>query len=259
MVKHWPGGGSGESGRDAHYGYGKYAVFPGNQMNTHMKPFIEGAFALEGGTKMASAVMPYYTISTGLDPSGENVGNAFSKYLITDQLREKYGYDGVVCTDWGVTRDEGEMHEFAGKSWGVEHLSVAERHYKILMAGCDQFGGNNDAGPVMEAYQMGVAEFGEKFMTERFRISAVRLLKNIFRVGLFENPYLDAAETDAIVGNAEFMKSGYQAQLKSVVLLKNKEALLPLDSSKSVYIPQRYFPSHKVILARQASLNGKMP
>ncbi len=243
MVKHWPGGGSGESGRDAHYGYGKYAVFPGNQMNTHMKPFIEGAFALEGGTKMASAVMPYYTISTGLDPSGENVGNAFSKYLITDQLREKYGYDGVVCTDWGVTRDEGEMHEFAGKSWGVEHLSVAERHYKILMAGCDQFGGNNDAGPVMEAYEMGVAEFGEKFMIERFRISAVRLLKNIFRVGLFENPYLDAAETDAIVGNAEFMKSGYQAQLKSVVLLKNKGAVLPLDSSKSVYIPQRYFPS----------------
>jgi beta-glucosidase len=80
-------------------------------------------------------------------------------------------------------------------------------------------------------------------MTERFRISAVRLLKNIFRVGLFENPYLDAATTDDIVGNAEFMKSGYEAQLKSVVLLKNKEALLPLDSSKSVYIPQRYFPS----------------
>ena len=243
MVKHWPGGGSGEGGRDAHYGYGKYAVFPGNQMNTHMKPFIEGAFALEGGTKMASAVMPYYTISTGQDPSGENVANAFSKYLITDQLREKYGYDGVVCTDGMVTRDEGEMHEFAGKSWGVEHLSVAERHYKILMAGCDQFGGNNDAGPVMEAYEMGVAEFGEKLMTERFQISAVRLLKNIFRVGLFENPYLDAATTDDIVGNSEYMQAGYEAQLKSVVLLKNKEAVLPLDSNKSVYIPQRYFPS----------------
>ena len=245
MVKHWPGGGSGESGRDAHYAYGKYAVFPGNQMNTHMQPFIEGAFALEGGTEMASAVMPYYTISTGLDPSGENVGNAFSKYLITDMLRGEYGYDGVVCTDWGITRDEGEMHEFAGKSWGLEHLSEAERHYKILLAGCDQFGGNNDAGPVMEAYKMGVAEFGEELMKQRFQTSAVRLLKNIFRVGLFENPYLDAAVTDEIVGNAEYMQSGYEAQLKSVVLLKNKDAVLPLDSSKSVYIPQRYFPSKR--------------
>ena len=243
MVKHWPGGGTGEGGRNAHYAYGKYAVFPGNQASTHMKPFIDGAFALEGGTKMASAVMPYYTISTGLDPTGENVGNAYSKYLITDQLRDKYGYDGVVCTDWGVTRDEGEMHEFAGKSWGAEHLSEAERHYKILMAGCDQFGGNNDAGPVMEAYQMGVAEFGEEFMIQRFQISAIRLLKNIFRVGLFENPYLDLENTRAIVGNANYMKAGYEAQLKSVVLLKNKGAVLPLDSSKSVYIPQRFFPS----------------
>ena len=80
---------------------------------------------------------------------------------------------------------------FFGKSWGVEKLSVAERHYKILMAGVDQFGGNNAAGPVLEAYQMGVKEHGEDFMRKRFEQSAVRLLRNIFQVGLFENPYID--------------------------------------------------------------------
>jgi len=104
MVKHWPGGGTGEAGRDAHYGFGKFAVFPGNNLDDHLKPFVEGAFNLDGGTGSASAVMPYYTISTGLDPDGENVGNAFSSYFINDMLRGKYGYDGVICTDWGVTR-----------------------------------------------------------------------------------------------------------------------------------------------------------
>lgn len=243
MVKHWPGGGSGECGRDAHYGFGKFAVFPGDNLQAHLKPFLEGAFALEGGTGMAAAVMPYYTISFNQDPSGENVGNAFSKYFITELLREKYGYDGVVCTDWGVTRPDGGMAAFGQTPWGVESLTVAERHYRILMAGCDQFGGNNDAGPVLEAYQMGVEESGEEFMRARFEKSAVRLLKNIFRVGLFENPYLDAAETKALVGNADFMAAGYEAQLKSIVLLKNKGGVLPVKKEKMVYIPERYFPA----------------
>ena len=105
MVKHWPSGGPEEGGRDAHYNYGKYAVYPGGAFETHLKPFTEGAFKLNGATGMASAVMPYYTISTGVDPSGKNVGNSFSKYIITDLLREKYGYDGVVCTDWNITYD----------------------------------------------------------------------------------------------------------------------------------------------------------
>jgi beta-glucosidase len=132
---------------------------------------------------------------------------------------------------------------------GVEKLSVAERHYKILMAGVDQFGGNNVAGPVLEAYQMGVKEHGEAWMRQRFEQSAVRLLRNIFRVGLFENPYLDPQQSAQIVGNAEFMKAGYDAQLKSIVMLKNKGNVLPLaktsagSGGKTVYIPKRVVPA----------------
>jgi beta-glucosidase len=63
----------------------------------------------------------------------------------------------------------------------MELKTVAERHYKVIMAGVDQFGGNNEAGPVLEAYQMGVKEHGEAFMRKRFEQSAVRLLLNIFR------------------------------------------------------------------------------
>lgn len=48
-----------------------------------------------------------------------------------------------------------------------------------MMAGVDQFGGNNDIKPVLEAYQMGVKENGEALMRARFEKSAVRLLLNI--------------------------------------------------------------------------------
>ena len=88
MAKHWPGGGPEEGGRDAHFSYGKYAIYPGNNFADHLIPFTEGAFKLEGKTKMTSAIMPYYTISYGIDrTNGENVGNSYSKHLIGGLLR----------------------------------------------------------------------------------------------------------------------------------------------------------------------------
>lgn len=71
MTKHWPSGGPEEGGRDAHYNYGKYAVYPGNNLADHLQPFVEGAFKLDGPTKTTGAIMPYYTISYGIDPSGK--------------------------------------------------------------------------------------------------------------------------------------------------------------------------------------------
>lgn len=240
MIKHWPGGGAGEAGRDAHFSFGKYAVYPGNNFDQHLVPFIDGGMKLNGPTGMASAVMPYYTISWNIDKTNnENVGNAYSRYLINDMLRGKYGYEGVVCTDWGVTKDLVAVDGFGTTPWGAESLTEAERHYKIIMAGVDQFGGNNAAGPVIEAYNMGVKEHGEEFMRKRMEESAVRLLKNIFRTGLFENPYLIVENTVTITGNPEFMKKGFEAQLKSVVLLKNSKKVLPMKKQLTVYIPKR--------------------
>ena len=261
MVKHWPGGGSGESGRDAHYGSGKYAVYPGNNFKEHFIPFTEGAFKLKGKTKMASAVMPYYTISWNQDTkNGENVGNSFNKYIISDLLRTKYKYDGVVCTDWSATKEHKVLDSFLdGRSWGVETLSETDRHYKALMAGVDQFGGNNDAKPILEAYQKGVKEFGEVKMRSRMEQSAVRLLKNIFRVGVFENPYLDPNETKTIVGKSEFMKAGYEAQLKSVVMLKNQGQVLPFATKKTVYVPKRFVPASRNFLGQAIPSSSDYP
>lgn len=238
MVKHWPGGGSGEGGRDAHYGNGKYAVYPGGCYADHRYPFEHGAFDLRGATARASAVMPYYTIST--DQGSERVGNSFDRDIITRQLRGEAGYDGVVCTDWIITGDQIDPGTHSGKPWGVETLSVAERHYKALMAGVDQFGGNNEKGPVIEAYAMGCREHGEQWMRQRMELSARRLLLNIFRTGLFENPYTDPAETKATVGQREWMARGYEQQLRSVVMLKNAAGTLPLKGRLKVYVPERH-------------------
>ena len=242
MVKHWPGGGTGEGGRDAHYCYGMYSVYPGNNAAEHLRPFTEGAFRLKGATHKAAAVMPYYTISTGFDKKyGENVGNSYNKYIITDLLRTKYGFDGVICTDWGITKDCTDLDDFARTSWGVAHLSENERHYKALMAGVDQFGGNNEAGPVIAAYKMGCASMGEEKMRARMEASASRLLANIFRPGLFEDPYTDPDESAANVGCAAFMQAGYEAQKRSIVMLKNRSVngrkVLPLADTVKVYIP----------------------
>ncbi|RKJ41319.1 glycoside hydrolase family 3 protein [Acutalibacter sp. 1XD8-33] len=241
MAKHWPGGGPCEGGRDAHYPFGKFAVYPGNNLSDHLKPFLEGVFRLEGPTGRTSAIMPYYTVSWGLDQkNGKNVGNSYSEYLIRDLLREKYGYDGVVCTDWGITADPSpEIDSFSSRCYGVEDLSEAERHLLAIENGVDQFGGNSAIAPILEAYEIGCRRHGEAAMRKRMEESAVRLLRNIFRCGLFENPYLDPAESVKTTGCEAFCQAGYQAQLKSLVLVKNQGAL-PQRDRKKVFIPARH-------------------
>jgi beta-glucosidase len=98
---------------------------------------------------------------------------------------------------------------------------------------------------------MGVKEMGEEWMRARMEKTAARLLLNVFRLGLFENPYLDVAETKATVGNPDFMKAGYDAQLRSIVMLKNKGGVLPLAEKAKVYVPE-------VWVAPRAAFRGNM-
>ncbi len=247
MVKHWPGGGTGEAGRDAHYAYGEYAVYPENNSEEHRKPFTEAAFKLDGPTGCASAVMPYYTVSWGLDVKNhKNVGNSYSEYLIKDLLREKYAFPGVVCTDWGITADpDPNMDAFASRCYNMEQYSEPERMLIAIMNGVDQFGGNDKAEPIIKAYEIGSEKYGKDVMDERFRLSATRLLINIFRCGLFEDPYLDPAESAKVVGCEEFVRHGYGAQQKSVVMLKNRNSALPLKKGLKIYVPKRHISEQR--------------
>jgi len=93
--------------------------------------------------------------------------------------------------------------------------------------------------PVIDAYNLGCEKHGEDFMRARFEASATRIIRNMMRIGLFENPFVEAKNSNRIVGSKGYMQLGYQAQLKSIVLLKNKNQVLPITKGKKVYIPNR--------------------
>ena len=219
QVKHFPGGGPQEDGLDAHFASGKGQVYPGNYFDYHLIPFTEGAFAAG-----AAQVMPYYGIPKG--QSKEPVGFGFNKEMIQGLLRDSLGFEGVVATDWGIVSD---MPVKSASAWGVEHLSEKERVKKVLDAGCDMFGGEYVTDLVIELVESG--EVSEA----RIDLSVRRLLRDKFRLGLFDDPYVDVTKV-GIVGKPEFVAKGREAQRKALVLLKNEQGLLPLDADKKVYV-----------------------
>lgn len=240
MIKHWPGDGAGEGGRESHAEVGNTAVYPGGQFETHLIPFVDGGLKLEGKTGAATSIMSSYSIAWSEDGKyGDLIGSAYSEYKIKELLRGQYGYEGVICTDWGVIND---VEEFIHTSWGAFDMTKAERVYRILTVGVDQFGGHNSNAEILEAYEIGKAEIGEEAIRARFEESAVRLLNNIFTVGLFENAYVNIDETKAVVGSAENMAKGFEAQLKSIVMLKNTNDAIKASTGEkpTVYIPMLY-------------------
>ncbi len=218
QVKHFAGAGPQEKGLDAHFSNGKGQVYPGNNFDYHLMPFTEGAFAAR-----VAQVMPYYGIPKG--QTNEEVGFSFNREMIQGLLRDSLGFDGVVATDWGIITDAVIKEASA---WGVENLSEKARVKKVLDAGCDLFGGEYRTDLIIELVQSG--EISE----ERINISAKRILRDKFRLGLFDNPYVDL-EKVTIVGNADFVEKGRSAQRKSLVLLKN-EGLLPLSSDTKIFL-----------------------
>ena len=227
MTKHFPGGGPQKDGMDAHFSDGREQVYPGNNFNYHLIPF-EAAFA--AGT---AQVMPYYSVPVGLP--FEEVGFGFNKGIIDGLLRQRYGFDGVVCTDWWMLTPQ----RFAGKeigplAYGVEHLSVAERAKKAIDAGVDQFGGDVCPEVIVDLVRSGQVD------ERRIDQSVRRLLRDKFRLGLFDNPYVDPGEAERVVGNPTFRAAGELAQRKSIVLLKNSDIpsrrMLPLTEGPRIYV-----------------------
>lgn len=227
MTKHFPGGGPQKDGEDPHFAYGKEQVYPGGNFAYHLIPF-EAAF--EAGT---AQIMPYYGMPIGTPY--EAVGFAFNKAIITGLLRQKYGFEGVVCTDYGLVTDK----NFPGFSmqacaWGVEHLSVPQRVQRLIEAGVDILGGENCPEVLIELVQSG------QIPEARLDISVRRILRDKFRLGLFDNPYVDPDLAQTIVGNAHFCAAGEQAQRKAMVLLKNTSqdgrVLLPLAGRPNLYL-----------------------
>ena len=216
MAKHFPGGGPQLDGEDPHFSYGREQVYPGGQFDLHLQPFRE---LLAAGV---SQIMPYYGMPIGTEY--EEVGFGFNKQIIQDLLRDELGFDGIVCTDWGI---------LSRTFWGVESLTYEERMIKSLDAGVDQFGGEFNPKALIGLVRAGSVP------ESRLDTSVRRLLREKFRLGLFDEArFVDVDAADAIVGMADARAAGLEAQARSLTLLTNGEgaAHLPLSGRPAVYV-----------------------
>ena len=226
-TKHFPGGGARENGFDPHYAEGKFNVYPtpGSLATYHLPPFQA---AIDAGT---SSVMPYYAIPS-TDKSAmpqsplegfEGVGFAFNKPIL--DLLQSMGHRGYINSDSGI---------LSKMAWGVEELSVPERVGRAVMAGTDIIADTNDVGSIRTAYLQGL------FTTERLADAARRLTEEMFALGLFDNPYVDPDRADDVIANPELTAAAEQAHRRSVVLMKNHAATLPLApdrlTGRAVYV-----------------------
>ncbi|RPI27774.1 MAG: glycoside hydrolase family 3 protein [Acidobacteria bacterium] len=209
VTKHFPGDGPVKEGLDPHNDYGKWQVYPGKNFDHHLVPFKAAFEAATGG------IMPGYAIPEGIDTVGMN----FSKIIVTDLLRRKFNFNGVVITDW-----------LRNMPWGVEQLSEKERQLRMVEAGVDQIGGDNNPRYIIELVRDG------KVPESRLDESARRVLKPMFELGLFENPYVSPERASAVVASKTFKAAGDLAQRKSIVLVKNADRLLPAPSGKKLYV-----------------------
>ncbi|WP_321814180.1 MULTISPECIES: glycoside hydrolase family 3 protein [unclassified Paraburkholderia] len=240
VVKHWAGYGAQKDGYDSHNYYGRYATYPGNNFAYHLKPF-EGAFAAQVGSVMPTYSEPDSAVTIdGI--TLEQVGGAFDKPLLTDMLRGKYSFQGVIVSDWGIASDcdsnclngvSSGAPSFVGfgTPWGMETATRLQRFVRATNAGIDQFGGEGDPSFLIEAVKEGL--LSESRLSE----SAYRVLLQKFQQGLFDHPYVDADAASSIVGNASFQAQALDAQRRSVVLLQNTGNYLPMSAAgKKVWL-----------------------
>lgn len=231
VVKHWVGYGAEPGGYDAHNPYGKNLAFPGGRFEDHVAPFLEAI------SVHAAGIMPTYGIPpVGLLIDGrqaERVGAGFSRQMLTELLRDKYKFQGIIVSDYKITDDcaaECQSGTFdmsrMGMPWGVETLTKQQRAAKAINAGVDQLGGINDTALIVDAVKGGLISMA------RIDRSVMRLLVQKFELGIFENPYVEPELAEKIVGAPELMVAALNAQHRSLVLLENRGAILPLAAEK---------------------------
>jgi beta-glucosidase len=236
VVKHWVGYGAAKDGFDSHNAYGRFADLGGRSLDDAIVPF-KGAFDAGVG-----GIMPTYSILRNGVLDGrplEQVGSGFSKQLLTDLLRRKMGFTGVVLSDWSITNDctavcqggwaAGRPPEI-GMSWGVEALSRTDRFAKAINAGVDQLGGTEESELIVAAAKAG------KIAPARINQAVTRILTQKFAIGLFENPYVDPAAVSKVFGRPAVLAEALAAQQRSLVLLQNKGGVLPLKAGAKVYL-----------------------
>lgn len=231
-IKHFPGDGSAENGYESHTYQGQWRIYttPGSLEKYQLVGFQA---ACDAGV---SSIMPCYSRDTA-DPRSveqsyrgvvipvDQVGSAYSTTMMQTLLTQTMGFKGFINTDSGIIETQ---------TFGVETLSLSERYAKLINNGVGAIGAGFDWKEVTAALENGL-------ITEE-QLSAVNVSRLSVEIaqGRLDNPYTDPAHADEVRAKnttGEAGEKAYLSQLKSVVLLKNKENALPLnDTAKKVYI-----------------------
>ena len=204
-IKHFVGYGAAEGGRD----YNTTVITERMLRNTYFPAFKATA---ESG---AATLMTSFNEIDGIPSTG-------NKWLLKDVLRDEWGWDGMVVTDWNSA---GEMIAH-GFSRDLKHTAE-----QAINAGVD-----------MDMMSYGFIQYAEELVKEG-KVSekeidrAVRnILKLKFELGLFENPYVDETLSAKVDYAPEHLAAAKQAALESAILLKNDGGVLPLDKARTILV-----------------------
>ncbi len=204
--KHFAGYGAARGGRD----YEDSDISESELHNVYLKPFRA---AIEAG---AGNIMSAYMDLNGVPASG-------NRWLLTDILRDEFGFDGWVVSDANAVRSLEAQH-FA--------RDLTDAGARALNAGLDMEMCMFDPayGRLPEAVAAGLVE--EATIDQAVR----RVLLAKFRLGLFEHPFVDEDATAAVLSDAAHREVSRKAAEKTLVLLKNDGGLLPLAGQKSIAV-----------------------
>jgi len=230
-IKHFPGDGAVDKGLDPHNSWGQWAVYPtpGSFFKYQLPPFQA---AVDAGT---SSIMTYYNNPSNAKSAGqfpkewwqspnqqfEEVAGAYNAAIVTKLLRGKMGFKGYVNTDTGV---------LGNNAFGVEKLTLPERFAKAVKAGVAIFSDSNNPQGLLDAVHQHRLE--EADLNPQVSL----LLKEIFQLGLFENPYTDPEEAQKLANSPASAARADEAHRRSVVLLRNDRKLLPITGKTKLYV-----------------------
>ena len=224
--KHFPGVGCTRDGHDIHQTFMGKATFPeGYNASTpltstretlkwHLKPF---AGAIDAGTWAVMA--PYYVYPEFIQDLPHHKRN---EIVLEDWLRGKLGFKGLICTDWGAVTP-----------------------YADVQGGCDTARTSKEFDQWLK---------GKQTNEERIDESIRRILAGKFKLGLFENPYVDLDRAEKIVNCNEHKAIAKEAAHQCQVVLKNEGNLIPLPKGKEILWADAHAPEQCGELAKTCDI-----
>lgn len=201
-AKHFAAYGAAQAGRDYH----TVDISERTLRDVYLPPFKA---AVDAG---AATFMTSFNEYDGVPASG-------SHYLLTEVLREKWGFKGFVVTDYT------SINEMVAHGYSADLKQAGEQ---AINAGVDM---DLQGAVFMDHLAKSVAE--GKVDMARVDQAVKSILEMKYRLGLFEDPYRysDEAREKATIYKPAFLEAARDMARRSIVLLKNKDNSLPLTAS----------------------------